>query len=294
MAFRKFIKLADVGGTIAANAVLTSELPKSGTYYGLPLSMLDGGVDETVAEIIAEVSEVRISVNGVDILEASAATIISLYSYYHGGFNASELAGVLPIRFARDHMPINAQAEVFGLGMVGVNSFILEITMGGTVNDIDQIQVRAEKRDIDQPMGQHVRLQKFPRVFPSTGLQEVTDLPIEANAGVLAFHIEYDSSAMTSPTLLTDVSVIVNDTEVIKLTETMAQYLAEKAGREWQVDSTTKSLFSIDFGLFNDLTGFLSHEGLTDLRLQLTWAGTAPGTYNIYREAVFGLGKANS
>ena len=291
MPFRKVEKLANIGGTIAPSAVLTSELPKAGTYMGLLLSCLDGGVDETVAQIIVEMTNIRVSVNGVDIVDASSATLFSLYSYYHGGRNASELAGLLPIRFARDHLP-NAQAEVFGLGMRGVNSFTLEVTMGGTVDDVDQIQIRSEKRDIDQPVGQHVRLEKFPRSFASTGVQEVTDIPIEANAGTLAFHIEFDGSGSTATTL-TEVIVIANGTEVLKLPETTAQYLAEKAGREWQLDTTANALFSVDFSLFDDLSGFLSHDGLTDLRLQLKWGGAAPDTFTVIREGVFGLGQAN-
>lgn len=286
MPYRGIEQLADIGGTIAANATLTSELPKVGSYAGLTLNCRDGGVEETIANIIAEVDNVRLALNGTDILDESAATLVSLYSYYHGGLNAAEIAGVLPIRFAQDYMQNNAFAETFNLGMDGIQSHILEVTMAGTVANVDQMRIFAEKRDIKSPLGQHVRVKSFPRSFGSTGTQEITDLPLEQLAATKAFHIEYDASGSVA---IDEVRVVVNNTEKIRLTPALMQYYVEKSGRESQHDSTANSLFHIPFDLVNDVTGYLAHNGVSDLRIQIDWSGAAPGTFKIIREAIHGF-----
>jgi hypothetical protein len=286
MAYRTLVKLADIGGTISANALLTSELPKSGTYTGLVLNCLDGGVNETIANIIAEIDNIRLALNGTDLIDETPETLISLQSYYYGGLNAAEIAGILPLRFSQDYMPNNVAAEVFSLGMENISSAILEVEMAGTVSNVDQISIYAEKRDVRAPLGQHVRLKSFPRSFASTGTMEITDLPLEQNAATKAFHIEYDASGSC---VLDEARIIVNDTEKVRLTPAIMQYLVEKAGRESQLDSTANAMFHIPFDLVNDLTGYLAHGGVSDLRIQLDWSGAAPGTFKVIRESIHGF-----
>lgn len=290
MAFKNVKKLPDFTG-IAANALATSVVPTSGVYYDLLLRCLDGTAAVSVANMKDDVSNLRALLNGETIIDASGEFLLMLQNYYYGKNAASgdvNTAGQLPLMFAKDFYVSPIEGDVFGLGMSDIDSFTLEIDCGASVATsahIDKVEVRGNRTEISSPLGQHVRIQKFPQNFGSTGEEEVTDLPREPNVGVLAYHIFYDDNT----TDLDEVTVIRNSSDLITVTKDDNNTLQEKAGRTPQYNASGNSVFTIDFALSNDLNGYFDMRGVNDLRLNLTWSTAAPTNYTIYREAIFGL-----
>lgn len=291
MSFKNVKKLPDFTG-IAANALATANIPASGIYYNLLCNVQDSaGAAISVANMKADITNLQALINGETIIDASAELLLMLQNYYYGRNAASgdvNTAGQLPLSFAREFYSSTIESDVFGLGMNDVDSFTLEYDCGASVATaahMSKSEVRGQRAEINANLGQHVRLQKFPQSFASTGEEEITDLPREPNVGVLAYHIFYDDST----TDLDAVTVIRNSSELIKVTKEDNNTLAEKSGRTPQFDAAGNSVFTIDFALSNDLTGFFDMKGVQDLRLKLDWSTAAPGNYTVYREAVFGL-----
>lgn len=293
MAFHLNEKFADLS-PVAANGTATAELPNGGTYHTFYLQCLDGGANVSVANIKADITNVRLTLNGVNYVEASAALLFDLYEQHYSSKGATLPAGVLPIILSPlALMDANAQ-ETFGYGM-GENPVMqLEITFGsaiGTAGHVDQVQVFTGRVAESRPLGVHQRLTKFEQSFASTGTQEISDIPKAGGdkAATTAFHIVYDGSMAT----IDDVEVIANNQTVMKLTPAVAQTLLEKAGRKFMVAGAADDVFTIPFDLFNNTAGYLPHKGLNDLRLKVVWSGAAPGSYKIYRTSVWGIGEKN-
>ena len=291
MAFKNIKKLPDATG-IAASALATSVVPSQGIYYDLLIGVLDSaGAAVSVANMKADITNLRALIDGETIIDAPAEVLLMLQNYYYAKASATgdqNTAGQLPLFFARDFYSSQIEADVFGLGQGNVDSFTLELTCGASVATaahMSKAEVRGHRTEVSAPLGQHVRLQKFPQNFGSTGEEEITDLPREPNVGVLAYHIFYDDST----TDLLDVTVIRNSSELIKVRKEDNNTIQEKAGRTPQYNAAGNSIFTIDFALSNDLSGYFDMKGVEDLRLKLNWATAAPANYTVYREAVFGL-----
>lgn len=291
MAFKNIKKLPDFTG-IAANALATADVPEQGEYFDNILRCLDsGGAEVSVANMKADITNLRALINGETIIDASAEVLLKLQNYYYAANNAAgdvNAVGQLPLMYARNFYKSSLEGDVFGLGMGDIDSFNLEINCGAaaaTANHISKIENRGVRSEISAPIGQHVRLQKFPQNFSTTGEQEITDLPREPNVGVLAYHIFYDDAT----TELLDVTLIINSSELIKVTKQDIITLQEKSGRTPQFDAAGNSIFTLDFALSNDLTGYLDMRGVADLRIRTNWGTAAPANYTVYREAVFGL-----
>lgn len=289
--FKNVKKLPDFTG-IAASALATANVPESGEYFDNLLRCLDStGAEVSVANMKADITNLRAMINGETIIDASAEVLLMLQNYYYAAQNAAgdvNAAGQLPLMYSRGFYSTEQEGNVFGLGMANVDSFSLEVTCGASVataGHISKIENRGVRTETSVNIGQHVRLQKFPQNFGSTGEEEVTDLPTEPNVGTLAYHIFYDDST----TDLEEVTLIVNSSELIKVTKQDVITMQEKSGRTPQFDAAGNSIFSIDFALSNDLTGYLDHRGIQDLRIRTKWGTAAPGNYTIYREGVFGL-----
>jgi hypothetical protein len=290
MAFKNVQKLPNFTG-ISPTALSTSVVPSSGIYFDLLLRVLaSDGSAVSVANMKSDVKLLRALIDGQTIVEAPAELLLMLQNYYYGKDSATgdlNSDGQLPLFFSRDYLRQADQAAAFALGTRGIDQFTLEIECGADVNTAahtSKIEVRGNKiSNEDAAVGAHVRLQRFPQNFASTGLDEITDLPKEPNVATVAYHIFYDDST----TDLLDVKMIANASDQITLDEASNNTILEKAGRTVQKNASGNSIFTIEFGQYNTAGSNFNQAGIQDLRLQLNWATAAPGNYTIYREAIF-------
>ena len=296
MPFRPWEQYADVA-SVAASGIGTLDLPTAGTYYAIYLNCLDGGAAVSVANIKDNITNVKISLDGVNVIEADADFLYDLadQQYSHNNVYAPQ-AGVLPIFLAPDFLTNRVQGSALGYGMAGINSFQIELTFSANVTGAghtDQIKVFVERSPITRPLGEYRRITKLQRSFASTGQQEITDLPREGGSDVAttAWHVQFDGSATAD---LTHFEALLNSQSVIaNLPKAIHQARLAKAGRKWMVGAAAKDLFSVPFDLSNDLQGYMSHADVNDLRFRLTWATAAPGSYSLYRESIHNIGQRN-
>ena len=296
MPFRPWEQYSDVA-SVAASGIGTMDLPVAGTYYSLALQCLDGGAAVSVANIKDNITNVKLSLDGVNVLEADAHFLYDLADQQYSHNNVfTPQAGILPIFLTPDHLTNRVQGSALGWGMQGINSFQAELTFSanvGAVGHTDQVKVFVERSPITRPLGEYRRITKLARSFASTGQQEITDLPREGGSRVAttAWHVQFDGSGGAT---LDNFEVLLNSQSVIaNLPAAVHQHRAAKAGRKWLVSAAAKDLFSVPFDDSNDLNGYMSHGDVDDLRFRLTWGTAAPGAYSLYRESYHNIGMSN-
>lgn len=293
MGFRAFEKFASVQ-SVVASGIATAILPIAGTYYGLMLHCKDGaGAAVSVANIIADITNVKITLDGVTVLEAAPSFLFKLYDQQYSKDGAAQRAGMLPVLFSPDYLERTMDADILGWGMKGIQAFQVELTLGagiGTANHITAVDVYAERIAENRPLGAHRRLLKFSRSFSSAGVQEVTDLPFEGDSNVVtaAWHAVYNGAAA----VIQDFEVLVNNQLVIKHVPLANQFRLEKAGRKYMVAGAADDVFSVPFDLTGDTAAYLPHKAVNDLRFRVTWSA-APNAYSFYRESYHGLQNPN-
>ena len=290
--FRPVERYADIA-SVAASGIGTADLPVAGTYYAIWLHCLDGGAPVSVANIIADILNVKLTLDGTTMYEANAAAIYDLWVQKYGKWGAAADPGMLPIVLCPDYFDLSREAAYLAWGMQNIKSFQLELTFGasvGTASHIDQVRVFVERSPVNVPLGEHYRLLKFARNFPSSGIQEVTELPTEGGAGVatLAWHWQYDGSAA----VINNVEAIVNNQVVFNAPPLVMKTEMIKSGWQQMVSGAANDLFTVPFSLSNDPLGFLPHASLNDLRFRLDWSA-APNAHTLFRESMHGIGNAN-
>jgi hypothetical protein len=277
--YKQIIKQPNIRG-IAAGAIATGEIPTVGTHYGTYLRCLSAaGVALTPTEIKAAIGNIIIRINGVQIVEASATFLLDLQKYYGDAIAAGNVNGIIPISWARPHLATDQERSVFALGMADVSSFTIDVNVTSVVV-LASIEVLSEVTPEVRYLGQHIRINKFPQSFATTGLQEITTLPKEGNGvGYLALHIEKSTGTINKVTVKLGGNNIFEEVD-----PNLDQVLLQKSLRTPQ-----GSYFHVAFDRSNDLAGVLPMAGVQDFRQQITWSGVAPNNYNIYTERIFGL-----
>jgi len=278
MAFKQIIKQPNLRG-IAAGAVATGEVPTNGIHHTTFLRCLTAaGVPLTRAQIIADIGNIVVRINGEQIIEATATMLLDLQKYYGDALGAGNVDGIIPIPWAQPHLATDAERSVFAIGMDGVDQFAIDVSVTGVVQ-LSSIEVLSEVEPGSRVMGQHVRITKFPQSFATTGLQEISSLPKEPRTAYKALHIEAGAGTFDKVTIKLGGNNIFEDID-----PELNQVLLEKMKRTPQT-----GYFHADFARSNDLAGFLAMANVQDFRQQITWITLAPGTFNIYAERIFGL-----
>lgn len=279
--YKQIIKQPNIRG-IAAGAIATGEIPTVGTHYATYLRCLSAaGVALTRAQMIADIGNIIVRINGVQIVEATATFLLDLQKYYGDQIGAGNVDGIIPIPWARPHLATDQERSVFALGMADVSSFTIDVNVTA-VAVLASIEVFSEVTPEVRRLGQHIRINKFPQSFATTGLQEITTLPKEGNdVGYLALHVDEPVGVVDKLTVKLGSNNIFEE-----VAAGLNQVLLEKTLRNPQT-----GYFHVDFARSNDLSGLIPMAGVQDFRQQITWntAAGAPGNFNIYTERVFGL-----
>jgi hypothetical protein len=287
--FRALEKFADIT-PVAASGKATAILPAFGVYHALHLVCTDGGAAVSVANIADNITNLKLTFNGTTVYEASAVAIQKLYeAQYFKLADVAPIAGVLTIPLSTDHLTAYIAGQAMGWAMDGITTFQLELTFSANVagaGHTDKIEVYIErtfpKAAERSPM--HRRLFSISRNFAGSGDQEITDIPFNSNELTAGLHLLYDGSAA----VVNSVDLVLNNDEVKKYIPLIQRAELEKRGRKYMVTGAANSLFQIPFDLSGDLSGFLDHRALEDVRLRVNWSA-APGSFRIIRETYVGV-----
>jgi hypothetical protein len=287
--FRALEKFADIT-PVAASGKATAVLPPFGIYHAIHLVCTDGGAAVSVANILDNITNVKLTFNGSTVFEANAATIQKLYeAQYFKLADVAPIAGVLTIPLSTDHLTNYIAGQAMGWSMAGITTFQLELTFSANVagsGHTDKIEVYVNRTfpkagEAVSPM--HRRLYTISRNFTGSGDQEITDIPFNSNELTAGLHLLYDGSAA----VINSLDLVLNNDEVKKYIPLIQRAELEMRGRKYMVTAAANSLFQIPFDLSGDLSGYLDHRALEDVRLRVNWSA-APGSFRIIREVYVG------
>lgn len=275
---RDILKHSDIS-PVGSNSLGTSRIPPNGTKHAVYLRVLNSsGVELPRSTIISEISEIKVIIDGDVYMEGTPTFWLDRQKFYGDVFGAGNVDGIIPIEFTLPHLESDPERRVFGWGMADVNSLTVQVQFG-TVSSVAQVEVSSLSSKLEQKLGRHLRIRKYPQNFTSTGVQELDNLP-RKNGGIdyLALHVEEGSGQIDK------VNIEVNDINIFdEVVPKLNQALLEIRKRTPQ-----SGYFHVDFGMFNDLGSVLSMAGINDFRQEFTWnvSAGAPGVYNIYAEQI--------
>lgn len=159
------------------------------SYLWMEFLFTIAGVAATKAQILAQVANIRILVDGVVKFELSGTDAVYLAEYYRpgpGGTGCVGATGVLPIFFARPWMEDLRNQDAPAWGLLGIDSFTIEITLAGgaTINAIGGYAYTTE----NEGLGDHIVTTRLNRNYGSTGLENINDLPLDPSWSMFSAH----------------------------------------------------------------------------------------------------------
>lgn len=280
--FKQLKKQPNLAG-VASGGIANGRIPTIGTLYAILLK-----INGTVAQTITEIGDtnknlITVRADGEIIIEATPTFLFMLQKYYGDAIGDGNVATaddcILPIRFDRYHLPTDSERSLYGLGLADVGALTVDIQIG-TLATITSIEMFALMTPENRRMGQHIRLNRFPNSFASTGLQEISTLPKGGvDEGYAALHIEENAGTLQSVTVKKGGYVIYDQVnELLNDCELAHNYRTPQSG-----------FFHVAFDSTRDLTGFVPMAKVKDWRQELMWITAAPTTFSIYAERIFGL-----
>jgi hypothetical protein len=274
-------KMPDATG-VSSNGTATMVIPATGCFYESRFNFLQsGGTAVAVANMKSEVSNITLRVDGDLVLDATPTFLLDRQKFYGDAIGEDNVAGVIPIEYAKKNIRLPGERSQLALGTQGVNQIVAEFRLG-TLSQLNKIEHYLDQTVEQRPAGPHLRINKFPQNFPTTGTQEIVTLPKEPGTGVYGVHIEDATGTIDSVTVIVDGNEILDEVPAA-----VQQSRLERYGRNPQT-----GYYHIDFCIQDELLGYLPmdrKDGKTiqDFRLKIKWSGAAPDNYNIYLERVF-------
>lgn len=173
--------------SVSSNSVTTLQVPIGGKLHSIMLRFsTSADADVTEAAIRAEIGIIRLTVNGKDLVNASATKILDLYEAL--GRQVSEntgVASVLELNVGRLVYTDPDARELFGLGTADVQSIQVSVT-GGTLSTIANVQCFTTRTAENQKLGAYMKFINYPVNFNSTGDHTMDTLPRDADSAYLA------------------------------------------------------------------------------------------------------------
>ena len=236
-------------------------------------------VELTRAQILNDISDITVKVNGIPIIDADATYLLDRQKFLGDAVGAGNIDGIIPISFELEHLPSTQERRVSALGTAGVNTITIEVKVIA-VAQLAKIEIYTEvdNEPIRRP-GQHIRINKFNRTFGSTGTFEISDLPFQdVNvAGYLEMNFKYSTGSLDQVTVKRNGLVVVD-----KLPSKLNDVLNDRALRTNQ-----SGYYNLSFARSRDLASLLPMDGTSSLLLETEWSSAAPNTFQIYTERVF-------
>jgi len=277
---------------ILAGATAAINIPTTGTHYSLILEALGaGGVPLTRAQMINDIGDITIRIDGTEIYTVTAQFLLDLQLYYGTSIGAGNINGYIPIYFAPMHLPSFSERSLYALGMgegpgqKKVGTMSVEVVCNPGMVTLTNLNCYSEVTPERRPLGQHIRILRHAQVFgvaPAT--QEITTLPkLGDSVAYKALHIETPGASLIAQATFALGGNAIFD----QVTAALDTLLLAKEFR------TVQALYyHLDFAKNRDLSSLLPMAGVQDIRLNLNWITAAPNNYNIYSETIWGLGQA--
>lgn len=160
--------------SVGAGQTATIDLPTVGIYHQLRLNYVtDTAGGATLANMIAEIGQMRLKVNGVVQRQITGAELFSINAY-HG--NAA-VAGVIPFYFSEHWRRSPGGEDSLAWGMADVDSFQLEVDIINNAAQTCSLSATAVKELGNRLMGPIVKMRRYSVTVAATGIVNVQSLP---------------------------------------------------------------------------------------------------------------------
>jgi hypothetical protein len=181
--------------SIASSQVATINIPKGGKIYNLFVRFATGAnADATVAAIKSEISNIRLTLNGRDIVNASPTKLFDIYTFLGQNINdTAGVAGILELNLAPFLYTDPAAREILGLGTADVDSIIVSVT-AGTLSTIASVQGFTSRSQSNENLGVYGKVINYPVSFNSTGVHTYDTLPKDADTAYTALLVDAGAS----------------------------------------------------------------------------------------------------
>lgn len=258
---------------MTSNQQATLQIPAYGKIASLALLFTTGaGAPVTEAQIRAEIGNIRLTINGRDVVNASAVQLLDLYESLGSKAGApAGINGVVELNIGRLLYVDPVARDLFAFGTMDVSTIQVQVTAGTLVN-VAAVQAISERINVNAPLGTYASFINYTQSFNSTGDHTVDTMPRDANSGYIAAVIDDGASG----------------------TITFGEVRLNSATIRERLQSNVNALFTSNKGyvqpagyythFFADgaLGGVLPMTGVTDLRFITTFS-VAPGAggYNI-------------
>ena len=252
----------------------TLQVPTGGKIQSLFLLFTTGaGAPNTEAQIRAEVGNIRVTFNGKDIINATAAQLLDLYETLGNNvFNAAAIpAGAMELNIGRLVFNSPEVKDLMGLGTADIANIQVQVTML-TVAEVDNVQAVSARTPENQNLGAHCKFLNYPISFNGTGDHTVDTLPRDKDSAYLALMVNEGAAGVA-----THSEVRVNN---FTIRERLS--IAVNAVLLSEAKYAQPANYFVHGFMDGSLDGRLPMTGVTDLRCITTFT-TAPGAggYNI-------------
>jgi len=263
---------------IAAGQKATGRIWTRQNLYGIWLRCVtSGGVELTRAQILNDISDIIVRINGKTVIDCDADFLLDLQKYYGDSQVAGNIDGSIYIPFARRHLPSFEERAVYAIGAKGVNDISIEAKIDA-VAQLSKIEVWGEfDSAAPREIGKHVQIVRHNRTFAATGIQQITDLPFsdEKLEGYFAKHFRFSSATVEYAT------VKRNGVELFyQIAPKMMQAFLNMGDR-----SPQSGYFHLDYCRNNSRFSFLPGQAQS-MQLDVKWATAAPSNYVIFAETI--------
>jgi len=262
---------------LASNQVATLQIPVYGKIYSLPLQfLLSTGAVASVAQIVAQIANIRLTINGKDIVNCSPQKLFEVYSVF-GTYvqNPAGTAGVVELNVGRLIFDNPVVRDAFGFGTANVANIQVQVTAGtipAAPNDIVSVQAFSSRTAETENLGIHCKLMNYPQSFNATGDHTVDTLPRDPDSAYLAVLADDGAAGTISfgECRVNNVTIFERQPNAVNIQLNAENRLAQPAGT---------FLYGFTDG---NPESMLPMIGVTDLRFINTFA-VAPGAggYNM-------------
>ena len=258
---------------LTSNQNATLQIPAYGKIQSMLLQFVDSsGEPVTEAQIRAEIGNIRLTIGGRDVINASASKILDLYETL--GVNVSEdagVAGVMELNVGRLIYTDPAARDILGFGTADVNSIQIQVT-AGTLSNIASVEAVTTRQNVNENLGAFCRFINYPQNFNSTGDNTVDTLPRDIKSSYLLAMVDDGASGT-----ITHGEARVNSAVLVERCPLNVNKVILSNDRFKQPSGYF--VYAFNDGAF---TTNLPMKGVSDFRLVNTF-GVAPGAsgYNI-------------
>lgn len=268
---------------ITAGRTNTVLVPASGVLHGIYLYAHASGTPLNRAQLINDIGDIRVRVDGKLKIDVDAEFVLDDYAYWFDQHGAFTEAGVIPILLWRPNLPDAFERALLAWGTEDVESIALEVeildTSAGT-GTVDTVEVFIEVEDDRRVLGKHLCISQHLRNFATTGEEQVNTLPYgDKDVAILAEAIE-DSTGT-----IDEVTVQEGQVQMYQsLPAAVNDLMLHCRGRTEQT-----GYYTVDHSKLNHRLGYLYSGALSSYLMSITWSSAAPNAYSIFRTEVRGL-----